>query len=462
MKKTDDELYAEYLASQGVVDPKSTVSDDDLYNEYLKSQGALPMTQPQEMGFGEGLARSAINALPIAGGIGGGVIGAGSGLLTGPGAVVASPAGAAVGAGVGAAAGESLRRGLNSYFFPDEAAKIAEEMKGLNAVEQIGQSFVEPVKTGAEAMMFEGGGQLVSKGLSAGVKAATPKLKSTAERFMAKALGLERGTANKIIREQGVEKINEIGRYGLDNKLLGRTTGVEEALERNEAIKSGLLQSRNQFLKSIDDAGSSTYNAAETATEFQKAFPKPPDYLSNKSSQEAYDKVLTDLMSAGNNPSSIQKADELRKIFGDAGKFEARTASPAAKVYQGAYGKLAEAIDSAGINSAAKAGVDPVSVKMLNNKISTGIGVENILNNAVAKQNNKVIGLTDSIFAAPIFAGGNIAATGATLGAKKAIEKLGNQNIALTLEELTKYSAPGPAQRIMPYLLMNNQNEKDK
>ncbi len=417
---------------------------------------------PKERGMGEELARGAINALPIAGGLGGGVIGGTTGLLGGPAAPGTVPYGAIMGAGAGAAAGESLKRGLNSYFFPDEAAKIAKEMEGLNTAEQLAQTFVEPAKQGLNAMGGEMGGAILSKGINAGVKAASPKVSKWAENFAAKALGLERGTANKIIKKDGVEKINELGRYALDNELLSPLASVDDVLERNNALKDSLLSTRNNYLKNIDEAGASSFNAAQVAEDFQAAYPKPKDYMSNKSTQEAYDKVITDLMAAGNKPSSLQNADELRKIFGKAGKFEAASASPAAEVYQGAYGKLAEGIDKAGVDSAALAGIDPMSVGKINSQISLGIGAENLLNNAVAKQANKAIGLTDSIFAAPIFAGGDLLAGGGVLGAKKLAEKYGRQNAALFLDALTKQKATQQGQKILPYMMMLEKDTNDE
>lgn len=432
---------------------KSTIKDDTSVKSGWKST-IKESEKQKEMGIGEQLARGTINALPIAGGLAGGA----SSLLGGPTAPL-TVAGLAAG---GAAAGESLKRGLNSYFFEDENKKIQDEMVNKNLPEQLLQTFVEPGKQGVNALAGEAGGILLSKGLNAGVKAATPKLANWAENFAANALGLERGTKNKIIRKDGVEKINELGRYALDNNLFTPLSSVDDVLQKNNSIKDDLLLTRNDYLKNIDEADASQYNAAEVAEEFQKSFPKPPDYMSNKSTQEAYDKVITDIMSAGNKNSSLQGADGLRKIFGKEGKFQALTASPSAEVYQGAYGKIAEGIDKAGIKSAAAAGLDPLSVGKINNQISLGIGSENLLTNAVARQANKTIGLQDSIFAAPIFAGGNLLAAGGIVGAKKLTEKYGNQNAALLLEALTKKQATQQGQKILPYLMMMEKDTNEK
>lgn len=73
------------------------------------------------------VAKGAIDMLPTAGGLIGGIAGTGAGVVTGPGALVVGAGGAAL----GQAAGESYKQLLNNYLFD-------EKKKPLEAVEDIG------------------------------------------------------------------------------------------------------------------------------------------------------------------------------------------------------------------------------------------------------------------------------------------------------------------------------------
>src|SRR6516225_6138019 len=84
-----------------------------------------------------------INQLPTVGGIVGGLVGAGGGIETGPGAVLTGTAGAAAGGGLG----EDLRQSLNEYFHPEDrkmtpgeaASNIAGQTAAQGASEFVGR-----------------------------------------------------------------------------------------------------------------------------------------------------------------------------------------------------------------------------------------------------------------------------------------------------------------------------------
>jgi hypothetical protein len=110
--------------------------EEQEYQESLKNK-------PQEkMSFGEGLGRSALEALPIAGGLFGGAVG-----------LAAGPVGAVGGAGLGAAGGKALQQAGEKLFF-DEGPKTRGQqykelgMEGLAgaAGEGIGQSVMPAMK----------------------------------------------------------------------------------------------------------------------------------------------------------------------------------------------------------------------------------------------------------------------------------------------------------------------------
>lgn len=109
----------------------------------------------KEMSFGEGLGRSALEALPIAGSLAGGALGS-----------MAGPFGIVGGAGLGAAAGKALEQGGKSLFF-DEGPKSRE------------QQYTELGQEGLSGLTAEMGGQSVGPALSmigSGIKKAGPKI----------------------------------------------------------------------------------------------------------------------------------------------------------------------------------------------------------------------------------------------------------------------------------------------
>lgn len=72
---------------------------------------------------GKGWLRAGLDVLPTAGGVVGGILGAGAGLETGPGAIATGAAGAAAGGGLG----EDVRQALTEEFFPLDSRMTPKE-----------------------------------------------------------------------------------------------------------------------------------------------------------------------------------------------------------------------------------------------------------------------------------------------------------------------------------------------
>lgn len=125
-----------------------------------------PLQKP--MSFGEGLGRSALEALPVAGGIAGGLVGAPLGLV-----------GIAGGSGLGAAAGKSLEQMGKSVFFDEQPASTGQMLKEVGT-------------EGALGLLGEGTGQAVTNAL----KMAAP---------VAGKVGAKIGSALTGITEQEIK-----------------------------------------------------------------------------------------------------------------------------------------------------------------------------------------------------------------------------------------------------------------
>lgn len=120
---------------------------------FIQQKMSEPESQPE--GYGKQLLRGALDALPIAGGVGGALVGGAPGLITGPGALATG----AVGAGLGYGMGSELRDLGKQYLLGEQpTANITNEP--VEVVKRIGGNLLE----GASQEMA---GQIIGKGIGA-------------------------------------------------------------------------------------------------------------------------------------------------------------------------------------------------------------------------------------------------------------------------------------------------------
>lgn len=131
------------------------MSDSDWVDDQQDNESQWIDDQPsQEIGLGERVARGALKTLPAIGSIGGGILGAAAGGVSGSiipfaGTAAGATTGGVTGAGLGAAAGESLKNLIEQYALGDEKTR-----------EQI---YTGPIKEGLIGASAEIGGQLLTK-----------------------------------------------------------------------------------------------------------------------------------------------------------------------------------------------------------------------------------------------------------------------------------------------------------
>jgi len=111
----------------------------------------------QKEGFLQTAARNIRPYLQAGGATAGGIVGAGSGLFTGPGAVVASPAGAVAGGALG-------------YAIGDELADLLENFAGTRKPQPLSVELPQAVRNVAEGMTYEMGGQAAGQAIGQTVK----------------------------------------------------------------------------------------------------------------------------------------------------------------------------------------------------------------------------------------------------------------------------------------------------
>jgi len=188
--------------------------------------------------------RAALDLLPTAGGIAGGIAGGGAGLETGPGAIVTGGAGAAAGGGLG----EDIRQVLNEKLFPFDqrlTAKQSAQHIGAQALAQggselIGRGSALPI---GRAAKFFGDTALASE--KAGVRLlpseASGKAPSYAEKFLKGSI-LTSGKMDRFRLAQNAETKAAVEKMadGISN-----FKGTPEQL--GQLVQDGIEQHEKQF-----------------------------------------------------------------------------------------------------------------------------------------------------------------------------------------------------------------------
>lgn len=165
--------------------------DDPHEGDWVDDNHASKEERPWYSVSGEGLVRGAIDAIPIVGGIGGGLLGT----------PVAGPVGSVGGAGMGYAGGKELADILKNRLLGDKATSV-------NPIEQAKRV----AGNLTEGATMEMGGQLAGKAISA----AGPAIKNTIDDVASAPLGQD-GPRGMIA--SGLDKIHRAGKSA--NKIIG-------------------------------------------------------------------------------------------------------------------------------------------------------------------------------------------------------------------------------------------------
>lgn len=426
-----------------------------------------PALQKPEMGIGEGIARTTINQLPLIGSVG-------AGMLATPGTLGVGTLPAAM---AGGAAGAALKQTLNNYFFDDEAKKQAVEMQGMDKPEMFMHLMKAPAYGAVEGITNEMGGQLVGKGIGAIAEKTSPMLRKFAVDQSANFLGATKAIRNKL----GPDKIAQMGAQGLDTGVVSPLVSAEQAVLRNKAVQDAAMLSRKGIYSQIDEAGASSFNPLEVATKIDsklgQTFNRTGEFPTEVAQAKQLDSMTKGIMNAGDQNISMTKAQDLIEALGKEGRFDATRSSATNDIAKQAYREARNALNESAASAVDKVGTPGLkqSLEQVNQQYSNGIYIDKALNNKIAGKGNKMIGLTDTIAAAPSLmhglSPGSIAQGIAVLGAKKGAERFGNQMLATGANNLSKaaqgdvlqYILQNPqllqpaAKQIMPYSLMNGE-----
>lgn len=341
------------------------------------------------------------------------------GVAAAKGAKLAQVAGRAVGIGATAGAG---------YSKADNALDLGKDIAVGGAL------------GGATAMAAPLLGKLAAK--------AGEKVKGSAERFAARAIGAERGTIKKI----GQDKVQQAGRHALDEGIITPLASTDDMISRNEAVKKSAMNARSAAYEKIDKANASTFNPLEVSSKLEQKVleGKNRAHLDTQDLIKKLDPEIENILSRGDGNISMQEAQDLVSNLGKKAKFDASRSTEANDLAKTVYHSVREAINDSAEKGSEKINLGKI-VKESNKRFATSKDVEKLLENKQAReQGNKLMGLTDwglvggSAPLAVMTGGATAPATVAALGAKKVLERYGSQNASLALNKASKVLAKAP------------------
>lgn len=273
------------------------------------------------------------------------------------------------------------------------------------------------------------------------------KSKDLAEKFGARAIGVERATAKKL----GDENIKEVGRHAIDN-LISPLASTDDLIARNEAIKTASMNARKAAYDQIDKAGKSTFNPFDVASKVEQKVleGKNTKYLDTQDLIKKLNPEIDNILSRGDGNITMDEAQKLVESLGKKAKFDTSRSNESNELAKNVYGVVREEI-----NKAAEKGADSINlgkvVRDSNKLFSTAKKAESLLvNKSAREQGNKFIGLTDWAViggGAPeaVRSGGDtLASTVGLLGVKKGLERFGSQNTALALDRASRIMTQAP------------------
>lgn len=277
---------------------------------------------------------------------------------------------------------------------------------------------------------------------------AGERVKGSAERFAARAIGAERGTIKKI----GQDKVQQAGRHALDEGIITPLASTDDMISRNEGIKTGAMNSRQAAYEKIDKANASTFNPLEVSSKLEQKVldGKNRAHLDTQDLIKKLDPEIENILSRGDGNISMQEAQDLVSNLGRKAKFDSSRSTEANDLAKTVYHSVRDAINESAEKGSEKVNLGKI-VKESNKRFATSKDVEKLLENKQAReQGNKLMGLTDwglvggSAPLAVMTGGATAPATVAALGAKKVLERYGSQNAALALDKTSKVLSKAP------------------
>ena len=456
---SNEQLMA--LASGGGQVKRPAVIDvKKLSNEELLKLASPQQTKPSGIGslFArgadtkgaiEGLKRGAIQAIPLAGGLVGGGLGAAAG-----------PVGAVAGAGLGAAAGKSLQSTIQGFVSPEEAPKTLSE------------GFKRAATEGAYGALGEGAGIAIGTAATGLGKVAAEKLSTVSKEKAVKAAGAMLKDMRRLF---GKGKIEELGKTLLENDIVTPLSTTKDVVSRTSALARDTGAKLDELYTSVQSAipKSEAVKAAgfRPMTDAKALVDSLTKELKGKvGSTTAINQLTTylDEIAANGDDIPVSRVREIRQEVDDLINYQKRVGD-LPTVQQGLHKirtfinkKLA---DQADVVSSLTDTVSADELKRLNKLSSNLAEIGTIARDRVARDAaNQAFGLSEKIAMGAGGVGGTLAGIGGggiesaiTGGASaialgtiaKAIRTYGNAAVASATEVAAKMIQESPRLRVL-------------
>ena len=284
-----------------------------------------------------------------------------------------------------------------------------------------------------------GAARIAAPYIARGTSAVGEKVRGSASRFAARALGAERGTIKKL----GQEKIQAAGRQALDEGVISPLASADKMASRNAAVGEKGGKMMGKVYDAIDDKGASTFNPLDVATKVDDelgGFYRSPI---NKGEARQLDNTLESILMRGDKNIPLKEAQILKQELQKVANWKNNlNITEKEKMARAAYKIVSQAIDDAAEKGSKEIGSEGLEKTLQQGKklFGNSKAAETLLENRVAReQGNKFFGLTDNITGVGALGYGATTGDWATAGgiyaAKKGLGKYGSQNAALLLNK---------------------------
>ena len=344
---------------------------------------------------------------------------------------------------IGGAAATAFIPGLGEMNIAKAAALGGVSGLGASSEDSVGGQLIDTAKGAGIGAAVGKIADIASPYVSKGISKLSSSANDTAERLAARSLGAERGTIKKL----GQDKVQELGRYALDEGLITPLSSTDDIIERNLAKKAAGSSKMNEVYSAIDDAGKSSFNPLEVATKVDE---KIGDFYRspiNRGETNQLENTLESILMRGEGNIPLSEAQILKQELGKVANWKNNiNITDKERMARDAYGIVSSHIDDAVESGAKEIGSDGLleTLKQGKQLYGNAKGADELLTNKLAReQGNKLFGLTDSIAT-----GSAATAVGPTgllaFPAKKVIESYGPQSAAIALDKVSKALLKSP------------------
>ena len=273
---------------------------------------------------------------------------------------------------------------------------------------------------------------------------------NAAEYLAERALGVERATRDSL----GEKKVRDAARYALDEGIISPLAGTKKMIARNKGAMSAAGAEREALYKAIDEAGASTFNPLNVASQVDEkvgGFWRDPIH---KSESKQLENMLESILMRGEGNIPMTEAQTLKETLGKVANWKnSQNLTDKERMARDAYGVVADAIENSAREASGKLNRPGMAEELLrqNKNMEASATAAKLLRKKLARGGNRAISLTDFVVGAGGAFGGPIGSLKA-VAAKKALERFGPSMAAVGVDRTAKLIRQSPelAAKLLP------------